>query len=102
MHNRNPRPAYAVLSAALFALFAGTSLAAPEEDCNKCHQAMSKGNNLHAAMKKGCGACHVAPHADKDRPTLSLRAEQPALCYECHNKALFLRRYEHKPTVTGK
>ncbi len=83
-------------------VFARPSAAAQDQDCNKCHEAMSKGKVLHAAMKKGCSACHENPHASKDKATLSLKADQPDLCYDCHSRGLFLKQYQHKPIGTSK
>ena len=31
-----------------------------------------------------------------------LKSDQPDLCYDCHSRSLFLKRYQHKPAVTGK
>ena len=74
-------------SAVLFSL-AMTAVAA-DEDCNKCHQAMSKGRVLHGAMKKGCDACHDLAAPRQGPGGASLKSEQPDLCYDCHSRSCF-------------
>lgn len=83
---RNRRAALGIV--VLFALSVRPALAA-EPDCVKCHSAVIKHKVLHGPVSAGaCQACHakeVKGADSKKRHTFELAAEQPELCFQCHD-----------------
>jgi predicted CXXCH cytochrome family protein len=75
--------------------------------CINCHFKLTKGKVVHAAMQKGCPSCHVAikvnrtPHVLTGKIPRGLSADQPALCFGCHDKAAFSRPHVHAALGMG-
>jgi len=82
-----------------FALHAPYSVA-QKKPCLSCHQKLGAGKVQHPAFLMGCPACHVSPHKQK-KPVLSLMADPPALCFNCHDKAKFNKKFRHTAVVAG-
>ena len=107
----------ALLSAGAGALAAPAAAVAPaatsappvEIDCNKCHAALTvRMKAVHAAVQMGCPSCHSGiadalkvPHKKTTTFTKGLSAEQPDLCYGCHDKAKFTKKTEHAAVGMG-
>jgi len=77
-----------------------TNSYAQELPCLKCHKTKSKGKDVHPAVEMGCDSCHLSPH-EEEKPRLSLIAEPPDLCFNCHDKAMFTKRSQHPPVQAG-
>lgn len=80
---------------------------AAEVNCLDCHEELSKGKVVHAAVQMGCVGCHSGidasdvPHVKKNKLPRGLSAEQPDLCFGCHDKAKFTGRNIHAPVGIG-
>ena len=78
-----------------------------EIDCLKCHAALAKEKFVHAALEMGCTTCHegidatVVPHKKTNKLAKGLSAEQPTLCYGCHDKAKFTKKMIHAALEMG-
>ncbi len=80
---------------------------AKEIDCLECHADLAQGKTVHPAVAMGCATCHAAidasdiPHKKKNKIARGLSAEQPALCYGCHDKAPFNKKTVHAAVGMG-
>lgn len=76
-------------------------------DCLKCHAKLKSEKVVHAAMDMGCPSCHtgidasVAPHKKTNAIGKGLSAEQPELCYGCHDKVKFSLKNVHPAVSMG-
>jgi predicted CXXCH cytochrome family protein len=90
---------------ALF-LFSSNASAA-DIDCLKCHSKLTKGSVVHATVSMGCTTCHTAidaktvPHKKSGAVAHGLSAEQPGLCYGCHTKEAFEKKFAHAALGMG-
>jgi predicted CXXCH cytochrome family protein len=92
-----------VLAAPLAAEEAGKPAPKPEIDCSKCHASLTvRLKVVHPAIQMGCPACHSGiddalkvPHKKTTTAPKGLSAEQPDLCYGCHDKAKFTLKVVH-------
>lgn len=89
-----------------FLFISGTAF--PEDmDCLRCHETLSKGNVVHQALSMGCSSCHSAidatrlPHKTTNRKAKGLSSKQPDFCYDCHDKAQFMKKTVHDAMVLG-
>ncbi|MDA8099051.1 MAG: cytochrome c3 family protein [Nitrospiraceae bacterium] len=103
------------LSAAIVSLFfvlpssAAEAPAKKEVDCSKCHAGLTaKKKVVHAAVSMGCPACHSGiddalkvPHKKTTSFAKGLSADQPELCYGCHDKAKFTHTVVHAAIGMG-
>jgi predicted CXXCH cytochrome family protein len=99
------------LLAALSLLFVSFSLESParseEADCLSCHEDLKKEKVVHQALDMGCATCHTAidakevPHKKTNTIAKGLSAEQPDLCYGCHDKAKFSKKVVHAAVGMG-
>lgn len=95
---------FVVLMMSLLIPFA---VSAQELDCLKCHAALKRGKVVHAAVDMGCPTCHTGidaskvPHKKTNKLTKGLSAEQPDLCYTCHDKAPFSKKNVHAAVGMG-
>jgi len=97
-----------LLFSCITALFLFCSNAsAIELDCQQCHQKLIKGTVVHAAVSMGCTTCHTGidahtvPHKKSGTVARGLSAEQPDLCYGCHDKAAFEKTVVHAALGMG-
>jgi predicted CXXCH cytochrome family protein len=97
-----------VLSIALFSLFCIYCYASSAEiDCLQCHEELTKGKSVHAAVSMGCTTCHAAvdardiPHKITNKNAKGLSDVQPDLCYGCHDKSLFNKKVVHPAIGMG-
>lgn len=87
-------------------LFAVSSHA-QEPDCIKCHGKLTKEKVVHAAVSMGCGSCHTGidartvPHKMTGSFPKGLSADQPEICYGCHDKSLFKKKNVHAAVGMG-
>jgi predicted CXXCH cytochrome family protein len=78
-----------------------------EVDCLSCHEELKKEKVVHPAIDMGCATCHSAidaadvPHKMKNTIAKGLSAEQPDLCYNCHDKAKFTKTNVHAAVGMG-
>jgi predicted CXXCH cytochrome family protein len=80
-----------------------------EVDCNKCNAGLTiRMKVVHAAVSMGCPSCHSGiadalkvPHAKTATFTKGLSAEQPELCYGCHDKTKFAKKTVHAAVQMG-
>jgi len=91
------------------ASFMSSPAIAQEVDCLKCHAGLLKNKPVvHAAVQMGCSACHTGiadalkvPHKKTTTFAKGLSADQPELCYGCHDKAKFTRSVVHPALQMG-
>lgn len=80
---------------------------AQEIDCLKCHAKLKKEKVVHPALEMGCPTCHVGidaskvPHKMTNAIARGLSADQPDLCYGCHDKAAFSKKNVHAAVGMG-
>lgn len=76
-------------------------------DCLQCHEELTKGKSVHAAVAMGCTTCHTAinaadvPHRMTNKTARGLSAGQPDLCYSCHDKTMFGKKFVHAAVGMG-
>jgi predicted CXXCH cytochrome family protein len=76
-------------------------------NCLKCHKKLTKGTSVHPALSMGCSTCHSAldaksiPHKRSSAIAHGLSAEQPELCYGCHDQAMFTKKDAHPAINMG-
>lgn len=76
-------------------------------DCLMCHEDLTKGPSVHAAVQMGCEACHSAinaadiPHKTTNGIPKGLSAKAPELCYQCHDTGKFTRKIIHLAVGMG-
>jgi len=91
----------------LFLFFLSSYASSAEVDCLQCHEDLTKGKSVHAAVSMGCTSCHTAvdardvPHKMTTKIPKGLSAEQPDLCYGCHDKSLFDKKIVHAAIGMG-
>lgn len=68
--------------------------------CLECHKSKNSGKVVHPAIEMGCSSCHGTPHK-KEKPELSLSAEVPELCFQCHDDSGFRKRSVHTAVAAG-
>lgn len=100
----------AVLFAAGFAaalLVSVSAARADGPDCGACHGALVKNAVVHAAVTMGCPSCHSGidgaktPHTVAAGKPKGLSADQPELCYTCHDKGMFTKQTVHAAVGMG-
>jgi predicted CXXCH cytochrome family protein len=101
---------FIVLSLCLTPFAAATAVAAPTEvDCTKCHtRLVVRMKIVHAPLQRGCPYCHTGiadalkvPHKKTNAITKGLSAEQPGLCYGCHDRSEFMKKVVHAAVGLG-
>ena len=76
-------------------------------DCLMCHEQLAKEKTVHAALQMGCATCHSAidagniPHKKTGAIVKGLSADQPDLCYGCHDKGKFQKKTTHAAVSMG-
>lgn len=74
------------------------------ELCMACHQAKQKEFSqkvVHAPVEEGCTDCHD-PHQSPMRFQLRAKGDTvSALCFKCHEKAIFTKSVQHGPVMEG-
>jgi predicted CXXCH cytochrome family protein len=86
---------------------AGSPASAEEVDCLKCHAKLKLEKIVHPALEMGCPACHTGidaskvPHKKTNAIAHGLSADQPELCYGCHDKAAFSKSNVHPAVAMG-
>lgn len=89
------------------ALILPAAAPAQEVDCLKCHAKLKREKTVHSALEMGCGSCHTGidakavPHKKLTTTARGLSAEQPDLCYGCHDKGLFTKSNVHAALGMG-
>lgn len=69
------------------------------ELCYRCHQRIDVRQVVHRPVKEGkCTNCHD-PHQSPNK--YQLRATGQNLCFRCHNKETFNRKFIHGPVAVG-
>ena len=76
------------------------SASAEDLPCLQCHKSKSAGAIVHPALDMGCQLCHEAPHAE-EKPSLSLTADMPDLCFQCHDSSSMEMASVHAPVSAG-
>lgn len=104
-------PAHLVTALVLFAtvLLLSFPAAAQEVDCLKCHAGLLKNKPVvHAAVQMGCPACHTGisdalkvPHKKTTKFAKGLSADQPEVCFGCHDKEKFTKSKVHPAAQMG-
>jgi len=80
---------------------------AAEPDCVGCHEALTKEKVVHPALQMGCTTCHSAvdasdvPHKIKNKIAKGLSAEQPELCFGCHDNMRPRKKVVHAAVSMG-
>lgn len=88
-------------------LLLAAASAAWAQSCLDCHPDLAEGKSVHAAVSMGCESCHSAidpstiPHKKKNKIARGLSAEQPDLCYGCHDQSLFTKKVVHAAVFMG-
>lgn len=92
---------------AIFLAFVPPALADGDNPCLMCHADVAGKKVLHPALDMGCESCHakldtsVMPHKVRGKVAKGLSAEVPGLCFGCHDKGMFEKRYVHAPVAGG-
>ncbi|MBI5640948.1 MAG: cytochrome c3 family protein [Nitrospirae bacterium] len=99
------------LFSALLFLFVLLALVPPafsqEIDCLMCHEQLAKEKVVHEAVQMGCPTCHTGidakdvPHKKTNKLVKGLSAEQPDLCFGCHDKSKFQKKNVHAAIGMG-
>ena len=80
---------------------------AADINCLMCHEDLVKAKVVHAAAQMGCPTCHTAidaqdvPHKKTNKISKGLSADQPDLCYGCHDKTKFTNKTVHAALSMG-
>jgi predicted CXXCH cytochrome family protein len=81
------------------------AFAEQENPCLICHVHFKEpSKNIHPALNIGCDACHFTEQGKehpKDRNSIKLRDDVPALCYNCHKEFKSRGKYIHAPVSEG-
>jgi len=81
------------------------SYSAEENACMACHGDVKKpAKSIHAALEMGCSACHKSVEGKshpEQKGSIILTKNIPGLCYGCHDKAKFTKKYVHKIIDVG-
>jgi len=103
-----PRAVALRTSCIMILLLLSSQASAADTDCLKCHSKLTKGPVLHPAVSMGCTTCHTGidatavPHKkQKGAAARGLSAEQPGLCYGCHDKKAFEKKHVHAALGMG-
>ncbi len=111
--SRQCRPVHGVLKflcigcVLLLAIIIHSAAFSAEVDCLQCHKKLVQEKNVHPAVPMGCPTCHTgidaskAPHKKTNTIARGLSADQPDLCYGCHDKALFTKKNVHAAVAMG-
>ena len=100
------RLSVALLGALLWVLLPRFAFA-QEVDCLTCHGTLKAAPVVHAAIEMGCPSCHSAidasqvPHKKTSEIAKGLSADQPDLCYGCHDKSAFEKKNVHAAVAMG-
>ncbi len=87
--------------------FLANPMASTAQSCADCHAELTADKTAHAAVAMGCESCHTAidasdiPHKKKNKIAKGLSAEQPDLCFGCHDKAQFSKPNVHAALSMG-
>lgn len=80
--------------------------AKPEPSCLKCHPEFKKsGKYAHAALATGCTSCHMTDNGKahpRQKESVTLKKEEPKLCFTCHKESSFRGKEIHPPVAEGK
>lgn len=73
--------------------------------CIGCHPDIGKGHNyIHSAVNIGCQTCHtIIPGKEhpEGKNSIKLKTDLPELCFQCHKKSKFTKKYVHMPIDKG-
>jgi len=78
-----------------------------KDACLTCHEAVVKEKVVHAAVQMGCPTCHTSidakdiPHKKTGKVARGLSADQPGLCFGCHDKTKFTKANVHAALGMG-
>src|SRR3990172_8872292 len=95
------------LSFFIFLFMLGGPAYSREVDCIGCHETLSSGKVVHQALSMGCPTCHSAidankiPHKTTNNRAKGLSSKALDLCYDCHDKAQFMKKTTHAALVLG-
>ena len=76
-------------------------------ECTSCHEALTTGKNVHAAISMGCASCHSAidasevPHKRSNKNPHGLASKMRDLCFTCHDKKPFMKTTVHGAIALG-
>jgi predicted CXXCH cytochrome family protein len=91
----------------MFPVFASAAIAAEESACRSCHEELTTGKSVHQAISMGCESCHsavdasVVPHKFTNRNPKGLASKMRDLCYNCHDRASFMKTTVHGAIALG-
>ncbi len=111
MRSQSLKPVIILLPVVLVTMFLvpGFTMSAQAQsmDCLACHEKLGKEKVVHAALGMGCESCHsgiearAVPHTKTNKIAKGLSAEQPELCYGCHDKSKFRKKTVHAAVGMG-
>jgi predicted CXXCH cytochrome family protein len=82
-----------------------TASAARKSLCLKCHKNFdAHAKKIRRSLKIGCDACHIQEQGRKhprNRNSIRLKSDLPALCYNCHEESKFKNKDVHTPVAEG-
>jgi predicted CXXCH cytochrome family protein len=82
-----------------------TAPATRKSSCLKCHKNFdAHAKRIRRSLKIGCDACHIQERGrkhPKNRNSMRLKSDLPALCYNCHEEAEFRNMDIHAPVAEG-
>jgi len=105
-----PQLHFRLLIYAIFVFFAvgplsSTAFTAQKSSCLKCHKNFdAHAKKIRRSLKIGCDACHIPEPGKKhpkNRNSVKLKSDLPALCYNCHEESEFNNKDIHSPVAQG-
>jgi predicted CXXCH cytochrome family protein len=97
-----------IILIAIVSLCGNTASYAENQDCAMCHADLAQGRVVHPALQMGCTVCHTSitsteiPHKKINNNDRGLSSNEPELCLNCHDRALFEgKKQVHAPAKSG-
>ncbi|MBE0427441.1 MAG: cytochrome c3 family protein [Nitrospirae bacterium] len=85
--------------------FASRYSLAQENPCLMCHVSFKQpAKHVHAVLNMGCETCHAKVEGSehpKQKKSIKLTQDMPALCYGCHKESKFKGETVHSPVASG-
>lgn len=96
-----------ILAGTILPAAAPPVLADEEIDCAACHEPLTTGTSVHAAVQMGCTVCHSnvdasdVPHTFGGRNPKGLGSRLRDLCFNCHDRNNFMKKNVHPAIILG-
>ena len=97
----------AVIASVVLLSVPAACLAEDGPDCVACHEPLTTGASVHAAVQMGCTVCHSGvdatdvPHKFSTRNPKGLGSRLRDLCFDCHDRNNFMKKNVHPAIMLG-